>query len=1015
MVRPVSESSQAPTALEAEVRAHVQQALQRVGLGRDEIPIQVVERLEQRARVPDQRLVVGRYLLIGELGRGGMGVVYEAWDPGIERRVAIKTIEPELVPEEEREEVIERFRRETKVVGRLHHPSIVTIFDSGNERTFDQGIGERVPVLYYYVMEYLEGQSLARLLRERHLLPEAEAVRIARDIAEALHLSHQAGIIHRDIKPSNIFLRDNLQAVLLDFGIAKTGSVNLTRQGQILGTPSYLAPERLREKEVAIDGRADIFSLGVLLFTMLTGEAPFVGEDVYEVIDKIAKESHPQLERGTPAGTLLSELIDRMLAKDPRDRYDTAGDAARALDQVLYLLSGERPTSIVSADYALPEIEAGEIVSIDEATPADDEDDTGRLDQPPSEETTSPKAPISGPLPVAAADDRVHPQPDLGDEDEGVQKKTTISPRPEEAPAGFGQDENTAEELPAQMAVKKPADQGPTDILPKAVESVRVADVLGTRPELALQRETREMKSSDRSAGPSPLPKLAAARAMPRVEPDRTTPAIPAYRTTVDGRPYRDHAPDNDETTDDETIADPSSSLLKAFGDERATEQLVRAERPVEAPDHRRPAPPRGRRSRIEASLVDEDDVVVKPAPLDALKPDEMPTQAGFQRGPDSPAAELVPPMSATSSPEVVRARGDSRVLDPAEAGGERTQGGALISEREDEDKKSAAVARRTIGAARGRPPSSAAAAANIQVRVTGRAFGSSPQDDRMRMLRRRGVMLLAGALASVGIGLMLGRMQRSSAGGDPSTGTGAPSPKVEPRASVRKIPGTDQIELARPRPPAELIADAEAAETSGQLDDAARLFQKAIDSTQEGAPLRARARLGLGDVMRAKGDTKSAIVQYRALIKIYGSSEEAQQAKVALSELGVAAEPPRRSRLVAPPPPEPRAPPKNEPAKREVIFKPDDAMTPDEQCTVLLRRYLQSPAEAVDAFEELRRKHPAAPCVFWNLGRKYEQLGRNRQALAAYKRYIELDPKASQRETIEKKKIPNLEAKLRQ
>src|SRR5262249_51716123 len=129
---------------------------------------------------------VGRYLVLGELGRGGMGVVYEAWDPRIERRVAIKTIEPEMVAEEDRDEVIERFRRETKVVGRLHHPGIVTIFDYGEERSRTTAEA----VLFFYVMEYLEGHSLARVLRERRMLPDTEAVSITADIADALQISH---------------------------------------------------------------------------------------------------------------------------------------------------------------------------------------------------------------------------------------------------------------------------------------------------------------------------------------------------------------------------------------------------------------------------------------------------------------------------------------------------------------------------------------------------------------------------------------------------------------------------------------------------------------------------------------------------------------------------------------------------------------------------------------------------------------------------------------------------------
>ena len=212
-------------------RARVREALSRLGVESHEVPAPVLARLHHRARQVDARLLVGRYLVVGELGRGGMGVVYDAWDPGIERRVAIKTVEPELVPEDERDEVIARFRRETKIVGQLKHPAIVTIFDFGLERMPSSAGGSREPTLFYYVMEYLEGQSLAQALRDRVRLSESEAVGICADIAEALQLSHDAGIIHRDIKPSNIFLRSGKDAVLLDFGIAKRGHHALTRQG----------------------------------------------------------------------------------------------------------------------------------------------------------------------------------------------------------------------------------------------------------------------------------------------------------------------------------------------------------------------------------------------------------------------------------------------------------------------------------------------------------------------------------------------------------------------------------------------------------------------------------------------------------------------------------------------------------------------------------------------------------------------------------------------------------------
>ncbi|MEL6184763.1 MAG: protein kinase [Myxococcota bacterium] len=313
------------------------------GLDLDALDPRLRSHLELRASHPEARLGVGRYLLTDELGRGGMGVVYEGWDPVIGRRVAIKTLELHLVAEEEREEVVERFRRETRIVGKLDHPGIVTIYDSGVEQWRRESRRADEPeTIFYYVMERLEGRSLSDELRERAPLDPLRAVRVARSLAEVLDRAHDEGIIHRDIKPSNVFLRDEGGAVLLDFGIATAGTGVLTQQGQILGTPSYLAPERLHEKETPIDGRADQFSLGVLLFTMLAGKPPFVGKDMYDVIDKITKDDPPALDERSPGGQSLSRIVEQLLAKDPEQRFATAGAAAEALAQVEAELSAER-------------------------------------------------------------------------------------------------------------------------------------------------------------------------------------------------------------------------------------------------------------------------------------------------------------------------------------------------------------------------------------------------------------------------------------------------------------------------------------------------------------------------------------------------------------------------------------------------------------------------------------------------------------------------------------------------
>ena len=311
----------------------------------------ISERLRGRSEDSEKRLKLGRYLVLGELGHGGMGVVYEAWDPHIERFVAIKTLEPDLVSEPDiREETIQRFLRETKIVGRLRHPAIITIFDYGHEPE-DMSRAEvyRPGCIYFYVMELLEGESLASLMRRKKQLADVTAVRITRDVSQALAVAHKGGIIHRDIKPSNVFVREGGQAVLIDFGIAQSESTRLTNHGHILGTPSYLAPERLQEKQREVDGRADQFSLGVLLYTMLTGERPFLGSTVKEILSNITKQAHRRLERETPSGKDLSKLLDRMLAKDPANRFESAEPIAKALDEIASGLERKGPEKTDSA------------------------------------------------------------------------------------------------------------------------------------------------------------------------------------------------------------------------------------------------------------------------------------------------------------------------------------------------------------------------------------------------------------------------------------------------------------------------------------------------------------------------------------------------------------------------------------------------------------------------------------------------------------------------------------------
>ena len=204
---------------------------------------------------------LGRYKIISELGRGAMGAVYRAVDPLIERDVAIKTLLPN-VPDEIMDEVRERFIREARSAGRLNHPSIVTIFDVGEQ----DGVA-------YIAMELLEGRSLQQLLREGDKLPPHLAAELVAQVADALDAAQQVKIVHRDVKPANIMLAPGGRAKLTDFGVARVDSSSMTQTGAALGSPKYMSPEQVLGQPV--DPRSDIFALGVVLYEALTKRTPF--------------------------------------------------------------------------------------------------------------------------------------------------------------------------------------------------------------------------------------------------------------------------------------------------------------------------------------------------------------------------------------------------------------------------------------------------------------------------------------------------------------------------------------------------------------------------------------------------------------------------------------------------------------------------------------------------------------------------------------------------------------------
>ncbi|MDX1999092.1 MAG: serine/threonine-protein kinase [Thermoanaerobaculia bacterium] len=277
--------------------------------------------------------ILGRYKILDEIGRGAMGVVYLAKDPLIGRLVAIKTFRVHFsVGDKELEQFRARFFREAQSAGILSHPRLVTIHDVVE----DDGSGGS-----FIAMEYVRGTNLKQILQEEKRLELETIAEIVGQIADGLDYAHSHGVVHRDVKPANILIDANREVKITDFGIARIeAATNLTHDGQLIGTPNYMAPEQI--KGDATDHRADIFSLGVVLYEMLAGDKPFKGENLTAVTHKIVYEPFTPLEqhvKGLPEG--LQRVLLKALAKDPAARYGRAGDLAADVRRVVSQLKGQ--------------------------------------------------------------------------------------------------------------------------------------------------------------------------------------------------------------------------------------------------------------------------------------------------------------------------------------------------------------------------------------------------------------------------------------------------------------------------------------------------------------------------------------------------------------------------------------------------------------------------------------------------------------------------------------------------
>jgi eukaryotic-like serine/threonine-protein kinase len=289
---------------------------------------------------------LGKYEIRRELAHGAMGVVYEAYDPLIKRRVALKTIRPDQLEGERTADMIARFRREAQAAGRLSHPNIVPIYD------FDDDAGT-----WFIAMEFVDGRELKECFAadERFRMPDIE--RIMTQILDALDYSHRQGVVHRDIKPANIFLLADGTVKVADFGIAHIESSNLTQVGTVVGTPNYMSPEQIMG--LPVDGRSDLFAAGVILYQFLTGERPFAGSSTTTMQKVLKEEPLPPSTLNVQLPPAIDAVVRKALAKRADDRFQSAREFSAALRAAIHASGSTRGAATSSdADATMPNLAA---------------------------------------------------------------------------------------------------------------------------------------------------------------------------------------------------------------------------------------------------------------------------------------------------------------------------------------------------------------------------------------------------------------------------------------------------------------------------------------------------------------------------------------------------------------------------------------------------------------------------------------------------------------------------------
>src|SRR5919109_246914 len=265
----------------------------------------------------------GRYRIDAEIASGGMSTVYLAFDQTLERPVAVKVLHSEICGDPS---ALERFRREARTVAQLSHPNVVMVIDAGE----DDGRP-------YIVFEHIQGETLKDRIRRLGPLPISAAVAYAIEIGRALEAAHERQLVHRDVKPQNVLIDEEARAKVTDFGIARNlggEGLPLTAAGRVIGTTDYVSPEQALDHQVT--PQTDVYSLGIVLYEMLTGEVPFKGESKMDVAAKHVRESLPDVQKRRPEiSAALAAIVERATAKEPSNRYRSATEMVRELEDVL--------------------------------------------------------------------------------------------------------------------------------------------------------------------------------------------------------------------------------------------------------------------------------------------------------------------------------------------------------------------------------------------------------------------------------------------------------------------------------------------------------------------------------------------------------------------------------------------------------------------------------------------------------------------------------------------------------